>query len=99
MPPAFPGIILVLEIQKTFDFFRATATGESIQKIVVAGGSARVPGLMDVLREEFAIPVEEMYPFRKIVINPARHNEDQIRELAPRLAIAVGLALRSFDAQ
>ena len=52
---------------------------------------------MDVLREEFAIPVEEMYPFRKIVINPGRHNEDQIRELAPRLAIAVGLALRSFD--
>jgi len=89
--------ILVLEIQKTFDFFRATATGESIQKIVVAGGSARVPGLMDVLREEFAVPVEEMYPFRKIVINPAKHNEDQIRELAPRLAIAVGLALRSFD--
>src|SRR5712675_2640581 len=89
--------ILVLEIQKTFDFFRATSTGESIQKIVVAGGSSRVPGLMDVLREEFAIPVEEMYPFRKIVINPARHNEDQIRELAPRLAIAVGLALRSFD--
>src|SRR6267154_2669512 len=91
--------ILVLEIQKTFDFFRATATGESIQKIVVAGGSSRVPGLMDVLREEFAVPVEEMYPFRKIVINPARHNEDQIRELAPRLAIAVGLALRSFDEQ
>jgi len=89
--------ILVLEIQKTFDFFRATATGESIQKIVVAGGSARVPGLMDILREEFAVPVEEMYPFRKIVINPGRHNEEQIRELAPRLAIAVGLALRSFD--
>ncbi len=89
--------ILVLEIQKTFDFFRATASGENIQKIVVAGGSSRVPGLMDVLKEEFAIPVEEMYPFRKIVINPARHSEDQIRELAPRLAIAVGLALRSFD--
>src|ERR1700685_3987314 len=89
--------ILVLEIQKTFDFFRATSTGVSIQKIVVAGGSSRVPGLMDVLREEFAVPVEEMYPFRKIVINPGRHDEDQIRELAPRLAIAVGLALRSFD--
>src|SRR5258705_8170034 len=89
--------ILILEIQKTFDFFRATATGENIQRIYVSGGSSRVPGLMDVLREEFAIPVEEMYPFRKIVINPARHNEEQIRELAPRLAIAVGLALRSFD--
>ncbi len=89
--------ILILEIQKTFDFFRATASGESIQRIYVAGGSARVPGLVDLLREEFAMPVEEMYPFRKIVINPGRHNEEQIRELAPRLAIAVGLALRSFD--
>jgi type IV pilus assembly protein PilM len=89
--------ILILEIQKTFDFFRATASGENIQRIYLGGGSARVPGLVDLLREEFAMPVEELYPFRKIVINPARHNEEQIRELAPRLAIAVGLALRSFD--
>ena len=89
--------ILILEIQKTFDFFRATASGESIQRIYVAGGTARVPGMMDLLREEFTVPVEEIYPFRKVVINPARHNEDEIRELAPRLAIAVGLALRSFD--
>ncbi len=89
--------ILILEIQKTFDFFRATASGENIQRIYVAGGTARVPGLMELLREEFAMPVEELYPFRKIVINPGRHNEEQIRELAPRLAIAVGLALRSFD--
>ena len=89
--------IIVLEIQKTFDFFRATASGENIQRIYVAGGTARVPGLVDLLREEFAVPVEEMYPFRKVVINPARYNEDEIREMAPRLAIAVGLALRSFD--
>jgi type IV pilus assembly protein PilM len=89
--------ILTLEIQKTFDFFRATASGENIQRIVMAGGTARVPGLIDLLREEFAMPVEELYPFRKIVPNPSRHGEEQIREMAPRLAIAVGLALRSFD--
>src|SRR6202140_4882372 len=89
--------ILTLEIQKTFDFFRATASGENIQRIVVAGGTARVPGLVDLLREEFAMPVEELNPFRKVIINPSRHSDDQIRELAPRLAIAVGLALRSFD--
>lgn len=89
--------ILILEIQKTFDFFRATASGENIRRIVVAGGTARVPGLLDLLKEEFAMPVEELYPFRKVVINPARHDENQLRELAPRLAIAMGLALRSFD--
>lgn len=90
--------ILILEIQKTFDFFRATATGENIQQIFVAGGTARVAGLLDLLREEFAVTVEELDPIRRIVINPGRHNEGRLRELAPRLAIAVGLALRSFDA-
>src|SRR5437879_3864098 len=89
--------ILTLEIQKTFDFFRATASGENIQRIVVAGGTARVPGLVDLLREEFAMPVEELNPFRKVLIDPGKHSDDQIREMAPRLAIAVGLALRSFD--
>ena len=62
-----------------------------------AGGTARVPGLVDLLREEFAMPVEELNPFRKVLVNPGKHSEDQIREMGPRLAIAVGLALRSFD--
>jgi len=64
---------------------------------VVAGGTARVPGLVDLLREEFAMPVEELNPFRRVLINPGRHSDDQIREYAPRLVIALGLALRSFD--
>src|ERR1700740_784162 len=88
--------ILTLEIQKTFDFFRATASGENIQRIMVAGGTARVPGLVDLLREEFAMPVEELNPFRKVLINPGKHSEDQIRDMAPRLAIAGGLALGSL---
>ncbi len=85
--------ILTLEIQKTFDFFRATASGENIQRIVVAGGTARVPGLVDLLREEFAMPVEELNPFRKVSIDPGKHSDDQIREMAPRLAIAAGAAM------
>jgi len=89
--------ILILEIQKTFDFFRATASGENIRRILVAGGTARVPGLLDLLREEFAMPVEELYPFRKIGVTPGQFDESQLRDMAPRLAIAVGLALRSFD--
>src|SRR6201981_1318325 len=36
--------ILTLEIQKTFAFFRATASGENIQRILVAGRTPRVAG-------------------------------------------------------
>jgi len=86
--------IIVLEIQKTFDFFRATAAGEHIERIYLAGGSSKVPGLMEALRQEFSLPVEVMNPFAKI--DPAT-NSDLIDRNAGQLAVAVGLALRSFE--
>lgn len=89
--------IIILEIQKTFDFFRATAPGEHIQKIYIAGGSARVPGLLDLLKQEFSIPVEELNPFRKILYDANSRHGEIIQEDSPRLAVAVGLALRSFE--
>ena len=59
--------IIVLEIQKTFDFFRASAAGEHIEKIYLAGGSAKVPGLVEALRQEFSMPVELFNPFQKVL--------------------------------
>jgi type IV pilus assembly protein PilM len=86
----------VLEIQKTFDFFRATAGGEHIERIYAAGGSSQVPGLMEALRQEFSIPVEALNPFLKIV-PPIGEGADLIERNSVQLAVAVGLALRSFE--
>src|SRR5437868_8771689 len=58
--------IIVLEIQKTFDYFRATAAGEHIERIYIAGGSSKVPGLIEALRQEFSLPVEILNPFQRI---------------------------------
>jgi len=89
--------IIVLEIQKTFDFFRATASGEHIERIFLAGGSSRVPGLVEALRQEFSLPVEVLNPFQRIM-PPAEAAENELLERNPgQLAVAVGLALRSFD--
>src|SRR5579862_3297307 len=88
--------IIVLEIQKTFDFFRATAAGEHIEKIFLAGGCSKVPGLMESLRQEFSLPVEELNPFQK-VLPPVGPGLELVEQNAGQLAVAVGLALRSFD--
>src|SRR3954464_11008547 len=88
--------IIVLEIQKTFDFFRATAAGEHIERIYLAGGSSRVPGLIEALRSEFSMPVEVLNPFQRIsAANVAE--QELIDQNAGQLAVAVGLALRSFE--
>ncbi len=86
--------IIVLEIQKTFDFFRATASGEHIERLYVAGGSSKVPGLVEALRQEFSLPVEVLNPFQRV--NPGAGGE-LIEQNAGQLAVAVGLALRSFE--
>jgi type IV pilus assembly protein PilM len=88
--------IIVLEIQKTFDFFRATATGEHIERIYLAGGSSQVPGLIEGLRQEFSLPVEILNPFQRIE-PPLGMDGDLADKNAGQMAVAVGLALRSFD--
>jgi type IV pilus assembly protein PilM len=88
--------IIVLEIQKTFDFFRATATGEHIERIYLAGGSSQVPGLIEGLRQEFSLPVEILNPFQRIE-PPLGTGADLVDQNAGQMAVAVGLALRSFD--
>lgn len=90
--------IIVLEIQKTFDFFRATAAGEHIERVYVAGGSSKVPGLIEALRQEFSLPVEVLNPFQRINAASVGGGEAEfIDQNAGQLAVAVGLALRSFE--
>ena len=88
--------LIVLEIQKTFDFFRATSAGEHIEKIYMAGGSARLPGLIEALRREFSLPVEFLDPFLRIECAQASPAAQLIEHNAGQMAVAVGLALRSF---
>ncbi|MBA3912507.1 MAG: type IV pilus assembly protein PilM [Acidobacteriales bacterium] len=88
--------IVVLEIQKTFDFFRATAGGGHIEKMYLAGGSCRVPGLIESLRQEFSIPVELLNPFAQFTAHQNAAAE-LVNDNPGQFAVAVGLALRSMD--
>jgi len=92
--------ILALEVKKTMDFYRATASegGEAIQKILVAGGGSKLPGLADYLAKRFEIPVEVFDPFKKIEVDSRKFDPDYMREVIPEMAVAVGLALRGVEA-
>jgi type IV pilus assembly protein PilM len=84
---------VLLEIQKTFDFFKATASSDQIDRIVLSGGASRVDGFREMLQERFSAPVEDFDPFR-VVEWDAKKLGAEAAALAPTAAVAVGLALR-----
>jgi type IV pilus assembly protein PilM len=86
---------VVLEIQKTFDFFKATTSQDRIDRIVLCGGGSRVDGLTEALAERFEAPVEYLDPFKAVGFDAARLGLPSAAELAPTAAVAVGLALRT----
>jgi type IV pilus assembly protein PilM len=85
---------IALEIQKTFDFFKATSSEDRIDRIFLSGGTSKVQGLRDLLAERFEAGVEIMNPFNAITYNPKDFDPDFINEVGPSAAIAVGLAVR-----
>ena len=84
---------VMLEIQKTFDFFKATASSDRIDRIVVSGGASRAEGFTEMLTERFEAPVEPFDPFKKIAFDSKKLGM-QGADAAATAAVAVGLALR-----
>jgi len=84
------------ELRKTLDFFTATSGADRVDQIVLSGGGASVLNLDSILRDKFGIQVEIMNPFKNISFNEGEFNPEWVSEVAPSMAIAVGLALRKL---
>jgi type IV pilus assembly protein PilM len=85
---------VLLEIQKTFDFFKATAASDRIDRILLSGGAAAVDGFAQALEERFGAPVEIFDPFKTIAFDANKLGIPNPEALLPTAAVAVGLALR-----
>ena len=88
---------LLLEVEKTFDFFKATAASDRIDALVVSGGAAGVDGFTEAFEARFALPVTAFDPFRQIAFDTTKFSEELRAELTPTIAVAVGLAVRRVD--
>jgi type IV pilus assembly protein PilM len=85
---------VMLEIQKTFDFFKATAASDRIDRIMLSGGASRAEGFTEMLTERFEAPVEGLDPFKRVGFDVKKFQVGSPAEVAPTAAVAVGLALR-----
>jgi type IV pilus assembly protein PilM len=83
---------VLLEIQKTFDFFKASASTDQIDRIMLSGGASRVDGFHQMVQERFNAPVEDFDPFRAVTWDTKKFGDASA--MASTAAVAVGLALR-----
>jgi type IV pilus assembly protein PilM len=85
---------LVGEIRRSFDFFRSSSQDEQIHKLVLSGGSALLPGVLEFLSQGLEIPGEIANPLRNIKADPKKFDPEYLEFIAPQTAISVGLAVR-----
>jgi type IV pilus assembly protein PilM len=85
---------IAMEIQKTFDFFRATSQEDRIDQIFLSGGTSKIHGLQALLGDRFGAHVELLNPFLNVRYSEKDFNPDYLDEIGPAAAIAVGLAAR-----
>jgi len=85
---------VLLEIQKTFDFFKATTSADRIDRVLVCGGASQVEGFTELIAERFDTPIERLNPFKTIVFDGAALGVESSDEIAATAAVALGLALR-----
>ena len=85
---------LLTEIQRSFDYFRATAEEGVVSGIFMSGGGSMLENFPEFLNERMGIPVQQMDPFRNIFINHKKFDLEYISSISPMMAVGIGLALR-----
>ena len=85
---------VMLEIQKTFDFYKGTASSDRIDRIMLSGGASRAEAFTEMLTHRFDAPVEGLDPFKRVAFDTKKFQVESASDVAPTVAVAVGLALR-----
>lgn len=83
------------EIRRTIDFYSSTATQEEkVVRLYICGGSSKTFGLAKEIEDRTGITVEQLNPFAGIRIDESKFDPAYIKEMAPLMTVATGLAMR-----
>jgi len=87
---------LSMEVQRALQFFFTSTQYHSVEQILLAGGSAVIQGMDEVVQTRTQVPTMVANPFASMQASP----RIQLKKLmvdAPSLIVACGLAMRRFD--
>ncbi|HEX6158469.1 MAG TPA: pilus assembly protein PilM [Burkholderiales bacterium] len=89
---------LSMEVQRALQFFFTSTQYHAVDHILLAGGSAVIPGLDEVVNTRTQVATSVANPFSLMQASP-RIQLKRLMVDAPSLIVACGLAMRRFDPQ
>lgn len=84
------------QVSRSLQFFFSSSQYNSVDHILLAGGSASIPGVDDMIETKVGTRTTIANPFTDMRLS-SRVKAQTLSNDAPALMIACGLALRSFD--
>jgi type IV pilus assembly protein PilM len=85
----------VLEIKKAMDLYLANNPNKSLKSLYLSGGGSKVNGLKDYIGRETGLEVINFNPFANMSCDEKKFDRQYINSIAPEMAIAAGLAIRT----
>jgi len=85
---------IAVGIERASAFLMTREDGETLGKIFLSGGGARVPGMVESLAKRMNVETHLVNPFERVPVRPGAAGEVSIEEAAPMLLLPLGLALR-----
>ncbi|MEE8244350.1 MAG: pilus assembly protein PilM [Pseudomonadales bacterium] len=84
------------QVTRSLQFFFSSSQYDDVDYIVLAGGTASINGLPDLIENKLGTPTIIANPFVDMSLS-SRVDADALSNDAPALMISCGLAMRSFD--
>jgi type IV pilus assembly protein PilM len=85
---------IAVGIERASAFLMTREDGETLGKVFLSGGGARVPGMVGSLAKRMNVETHLVNPFERVPVRPDAAGEVSIEEAAPMLLLPLGLALR-----
>jgi type IV pilus assembly protein PilM len=87
------GDDLGVAIERSFSHLRASGEADTVDRVYLSGGGARISGLQSFLADKLSVPVDIANPLRGLVFREDALGADPIA-VGPSLMVAIGLATR-----
>ncbi|WNW13001.1 pilus assembly protein PilM [Pseudomonas sp. DTU_2021_1001937_2_SI_NGA_ILE_001] len=87
---------MVQQVSRSLQFFFAAGQYNGVDYIMLAGGSASIAGLENLIHKRLGVPTMVANPFADMALS-SKVNAGALASDAPALMVACGLAMRSFD--